>query len=103
MGAVVLALVLAFGTAVMVVFALNPDDTPRCDEPEALTATECFDISATQETVSTILAWPSAVLGGLGVLLALALAVTGRRGRLLVAVAAGAVALGLIAFLVNQF
>jgi len=103
--AVVLALVLAFGAAVMFVVAINPDDTPRCEQfvsGEVAGGGECYDITETQQLIQNIFALPAAVLGALGALLALYFAATGRQGRLLVRLAGAAVVLGVAAVIVGQ-
>lgn len=103
--AVVLALALAFGVAVMFVVAINPDDTPRCEQitsGEVVGATECYDITETQESVQMVLAWAAGVVGAIALLLALAFAATGRRGSLLVKVTVAALVLGAIVVVIGQ-
>ena len=96
--AVVLALALAFACAVMVVAMGEIADTTPCDEVRSTADLtdegECFDGSSTQKTISLVLGWPSAVLAGIAVLIALYFAVTGRRGRLLLTVTGAAIVLG---------
>lgn len=101
--AVLLALALAFGAAVMILVAIDIGDTATCDEffddvaSGALVPDlddECFDGSSAQKAVSVALAWASGIVGGLAVILALLFAATGRRGGLLVRVAGAAVVLG---------
>ncbi len=96
--AVVLALALAFACAVMVVAMTEIADTTPCEE---VTSTadlnaegECFDGSSTQKTISLVLGWPSAVLAGVAVLIALFFAATGRQGRLLLTLTGAAIVLG---------
>ena len=93
---------LAFAAAVMIVVAVNPDDTPRCDQPEAATAGECFDISETQQTIATILAWPAGVLGALAALASLVFVFRGRDARLIARLAIPAVLLGVLSIVVAQ-
>jgi len=103
--AVLLALVLAFGAAVMFVVAINPDDTPRCEQLELQLAAgggECYDITETQQLIQNIFAIPAGVLATLAALLALYFAATGRQGRLLVRLAGAAVVLGVAAVIVGQ-
>ncbi len=101
--AVVLALALAFGAAVMIILPLNPDDTPRCDQlAEALAAGECFDLSKGQQLIQNILAWPAGILGAIGALLCLYLAATGRAAATVKKVTIPAVVLGLLAVVVGQ-
>ena len=100
---VLLALVLAFGAAVMILVAIDIGDTSTCDEFFDDVASgnvvpdlddECFDGSSAQKAVSVALAWASGIVGGLAVLVALMFAVTGTRGGLLARVAGAAVVLG---------
>lgn len=103
--AVLLALVLAFGAAVMIVLALNPDNTPRCEQfvsGEVAGGGECYDLTETQQLIQNIFAIPAGVLGALGALLALYFAATGRQGRLLVRLTVAAVVLGIGAVIVGQ-
>src|SRR5688500_16268398 len=62
--AVILALALAFGSAVMIILPLNPDNTPRCDQ---VLVGECFDLSKNQQLIQNILAWPAGILGAIAV------------------------------------
>jgi NhaP-type Na+/H+ or K+/H+ antiporter len=104
--AVVLALALAFGAAVMIVLALNPDDTPRCEQlisGEIQAVGECYDITETQQLIQNIFAIPAGVIGGIAALLALYFAATGRQGRLLVRLTVAALVLGIGAVIVGQF
>ncbi len=98
------ALALFFGAAVMFVIAFNPDDTPRCDEviKQGSLVSECFDISKTQETISTILAIPAGLLAIAGGLLGLAVAATGRHGERMKRVAGLAIALTIPILIINQ-
>ena len=103
--AVVLALALAFGAAVMIVLALNPDDTPRCEQfisGEVQGGGECYDITETQQLIQNIFAIPAGVIGGIAALLALYFAATGRQGRLLVRLTVAALVLGIGAVIVGQ-
>lgn len=103
--AVLLALVLAFGAAVMFVVAINPDETPRCEQfvsGEVAGGGECYDITETQQLIQNIFAIPAGVLGALAALLALYFAATGRQGRLLVRLAGAAIVLGVAAVIVGQ-
>jgi hypothetical protein len=107
-GAVVLALIFAFACAVMVAVMIDIGDTPTCEAVESGEATlepgenECFDSSETAKTASLILGWPSAVLAGLTVLLAIAFAIRGRGGRPLAIAAVAAVVLGGLSILVGS-
>jgi hypothetical protein len=103
--AVVLALILAFGAAVMIVVPLNPDDTPRCEQiasGEVAGGGECYELTKTQQTIQNIFAWPAGIIGAAAALMALYFAATGRRGQLLLRLTGVAVVLGVGAFVVGQ-
>jgi uncharacterized membrane protein len=97
--AVILALALAFGAAVMIVLALNPDNTPRCDQ---IRIGECFDVTKTQQAVQAGFAWAAGIIGGIGVIVALLFAATGRRGTLLMRLTAASLVLGAITVVIGQ-
>ena len=99
-GAVVLALVLAFITAVAVVVMLDIGELTPCDDVTNITQLnddgECFDGSSSSKTIALIVGWPGTVLAGLATLMALAFAIRGYGGRpLVMVIIAGAVLLGL--------
>ena len=100
-GAVLLALVLAFVAAVAVVVMIDIGDLTPCSEIGSDISLlnedgECFDGSDSERTISLVLGWPGAIVVALAALLALAFAVRGRGGRpLLTAIIVGAVLLGL--------
>jgi len=99
-GAVVLALVLAFITAVAVVVMLDIGELTPCDDVTNISQlnddNECFDGSSGAKTISLILGWPGAIIAGIATLLALGFAIRGYGGRqLVIAIVAGAVLLGL--------
>jgi len=99
-GAVVLALVLAFITAVAVIVMLDIGELTPCDDVTNITQLnddgECFDGSSTSKTISLILGWPGTLLAGLATLMALGFAIRGTGGRpLVMVIIAGAVLLGL--------
>ena len=102
--AVVLALALAFGAAVMIILPLNPDDTPRCEQIASgeFPGGDCFDMTKTQQTIQNIIAWPAGVIGALAALMALFFAVTGRRGQLMLRLTTAAIVLGVAAVIVGQ-
>ncbi len=108
---VVLALALAFASAVMIIAMADIGDTPRCDDEAAIQrevqesnaeTVECFDGSQSQKTASLGLGWPSGVIAGLAALLALYFAATGRRGRLLFQLTAVAILLGALSLLIGS-
>jgi len=108
---VLLALVLAFGAAVMIAVAIDIGDTETCDDfLEQVTSgervldldDECFEGSSAQKAISVVLAWASGIVGVLAVLLALMFAVTGSRGPLLARVAVAAVVLGGLSILIGS-
>jgi hypothetical protein len=97
--AVLLALALAFACAVMVTAMLDIGGTPTCRDVASSEAKlpadgECFSGSSLQKTITLVLGWPSAALASVAVVLALAFAITGSRGRLPVLVAVAAAVLG---------
>ena len=99
-GALVAALVLAFGAAVAILAMVLIGDTTPCADvtgPEDLNEDgECFDGSATKKTIALVLGWPGAILIAASTLLALGFTITGRGGRRVIVVAiAGAVLFGL--------
>jgi hypothetical protein len=103
--AVVLALVLAFGAAVMIIAGADISDTPIAADcianPEVIPDDgECFDGSDSNQTIVTILLYASGAFAAVAALLALAFAVTGIRGRLAIQVALVAVVVGAIALII---
>jgi hypothetical protein len=106
--AVLIALVLAFGAAVMILVAVDIGDTPTCDDfvalpfEEQVEEEECFDGSSAQKTISVVLAWASGIVGVIAVIVALIFAVTGNRGPLLARVAGAAVVLGILSILIGS-
>lgn len=101
--ALILTLALLFGGAVMIVVALNPDDTPRCEQTDlAQLAGECYDISESQQTIQAVLALPAGVIAGIAALVGLAVVFTGRHGPLLLRLVVPAVVLGAAAVIVGQ-
>lgn len=100
-GAVLLALVLAFITAVGVLVMIDIGDTATCEDVLAGKAdfnsdNECYDGSSSTKTIALVLGWPGSIFAGLAALLALGFAIRGRGGRQLVgAIAIAAVLLGL--------
>ena len=100
--AVILALALAFASAVMIYAMIDIGDTPLRDDCVPPQCTEYFDGSSTQKTISLALGWPSGVLAGIAALLALVFAMTGRRGRLVLQLTGLAVVLGALSILVGS-
>ena len=100
--ALIIGIALLFGAAVMALVVINPDDIPLCSErAAAVAAGECFDISETQNTISTILAIPAGILAALAGLLGFYVAFTGRRGGLMMRLAGAAVAFGVLTYVIN--
>lgn len=95
--AVVLALVLALGAAIMIIAMADISGTPTCEDVLAERAEpkdgECYDGSSTQKTIAVILGFAGGGVGAIGVLAALAFTFTGRRGRLVLVVTGSAVVL----------
>ena len=108
--AVVLAIVLAFGAAIIIAVMADLGGRPRCDDTAAIikaAAThagkvKCFDVGATQQVITLGLGWVGGVLGGIAALLALAFAITGRRGRLVLQLTAAAIVLSGLSILVGS-
>ena len=105
---VLIALVLAFGAAVMIAVAIDIGDTSTCDDfaslpvEEQLEDNECFDGSSAQKSISVVLAWGSGIVGAIAVIVALMFAATGTRGPLLARVAGAAVVLGILSILIGS-
>lgn len=106
-----LALVLAFGAAVMILVAIDIGDTATCEdfvsdvtsgETTLSLDDECFDGSSTQKAVSVVLAWASGIVGAVAVLIALMFAFTGTRGGLLARAAGAAVVLGALSIVIGS-
>ena len=101
---VLLAPVLAFGCAVMLVAMSDIGGTPTCEELKAAnSAGECFSGSSLQKGITLGLGWPSGALAGVAALAALAFVITGRRGRLALQLAALALVLGGLSILIGTF
>jgi hypothetical protein len=103
--AVLLALVLAFGAAVMIIAATEVNDTPTADEvtsgEEQLPSDgEVFDGSEGKRTAVVVLFFASGAVAALAFLLGLAFTVTGRRGRWFLYAAILAVLLAGIALII---
>ena len=104
--AVLLFLVLAFGCAILIVSMVDIGETPTCHDVRFNGASpndgQCFSGSSLQKTISLVLGYPSGVIAGVAALLALGFAITGRRGRLTVALTALAVCLGALGILIGS-
>jgi hypothetical protein len=103
--AVLMALVLAFGAAVMIVASSEIADTPTEEQvvsgEEPLPADgKVYDGSESNRTISTGFGYASGVVGGIGALIGIAFAITGTRGRLFAQVAIAAVVLAAVALLI---
>ncbi len=100
---VLLALALAFACAVMILAMVDISDTPLLDECQAdPTCTEYFDGSSAQKTVAVILGFISGGIAGIGALVALYFAATGRAGRLLLQITGAAIAFGAASLLIGS-
>jgi hypothetical protein len=107
---VVLAIVLAFAAAIMIAVMADLGGRPRCDDTAAVVKAaaehngrvKCFDVTATQRTITLVLGWVGGVLGGIAALLALAFAITGRRGRLVLQLTAAAIVLSGLSILIGS-
>jgi hypothetical protein len=99
---VVLALVLAFGAAVVIIAMSDINGKPRCDDTAAIVAkarqnpgkkVRCFDGSAAKKTIVLGLGYVGGIIAALAALLALGFTVTGRRGRPVLMLTAAAIVL----------
>lgn len=90
-GAVVLAIVLAFVAAVAIVAMINVSDSGVCEDKAF---GECYDFSGSVEPIVLGFGWIGGILAGIAALLALGFAIRGRGGRpLLAAIGLSAAAL----------
>lgn len=109
---VLLALVLAFGAAVMIVAMVDINNTPRCDDPAAIAAyhrshpfdrtISCFDGSQAKKDVVMVLGFAGGGVGAIAAVLSLAFTVTGRNGRRVLAATALAIILSGLAILIGS-
>lgn len=109
---VVLALVLAFAAAVMIVAMVDINDTPRCDDPAGIAAyhrdhpfdqtIDCFDGSQTKKVIVMGLGFAGGVVAAIAGLLALAFTFTGRNGRNVLAATALAIILSGLSILIGS-
>ena len=105
--AVALALIVAFGAAVMIVAMNDIRTTPTCADVRSGKAAvpgdrKCFDGSGTKKSIVLGLGWTGGVLGALAALGAVGFAIVGRRGWLLVAAIGAAVALSALSILIGS-
>lgn len=100
-GAVILAIVLAFVAAVMIIAMLDISDTDTCADVVAGIGEfnddgKCYDGSDSTKTISVVLGLAGGAFAALAMLLALAFAARGRGGRpLLGAIVIGAILIAL--------
>ena len=80
--AILAAVVLAFGAAVIALVMLDLGDGPLCGDVggAAHPTQDCWDVNSTGRVISLVLGWPGAVLAALAALAALAFTITGRNG-----------------------
>ncbi len=105
--AAVVALVLLFGVAVMVIIVINPDNLPLCDDVAAGKAKlgptlECIDSSSAVYNAQRVLAGICGVIGALAALLGFYVAATGRRGSQMAKLTGIAIAVGVVVFLMDN-
>ncbi len=104
--AALLFVVLAFGCAVMVVSMADISRTPTCHDVQFKGAAphdgQCFSGSSLQRTVSLALGFPSGVIAAVAAVLAVLFAITGRRARLTMALAAVAIVLGTLSIVIGS-
>jgi hypothetical protein len=100
---VLLAPVLAFGCAVMLVAMSDIGGTPTCEELKAANGVgECFSGSSLQKSITLGLGWASGALAGVAAVAALAFVITGWRGRLALQFAAVGIVLGGLSILIGS-
>jgi hypothetical protein len=102
---ILLALALAFASAVMIVAMIDISGTPVFDDcitPPEGDCTEYFDGSSGQKVISVILGFVSGALAGVGALLALYFAATGRSGRLMLQITGAAIAFGAASIVIGS-
>jgi hypothetical protein len=104
LGGVLLAPVLAFGCAVMIVAMSDIGGTPTCDDPalDLSARGECFSGSALQKAITLVLGWSGGAIAGLAALAALGFVITGRRGRLAAQLATLAVFMAGLSILIGS-
>jgi hypothetical protein len=96
--AVVLFLLLLFGSAIMIVAAADIAGTTLCSDVTLQDAVrdpngECFDGSSIQKVLSVAIGFLAGGIGAIAALLAIAFTFTGRRGRLVVIATVAAIVL----------
>ena len=93
--AILLALVVAFGTAVVIVVMVDIGDSPRCADVQTPfgPSEDCYDHGAAQEVIALILGWAGGILGAAAVLAGLIAGITGRGMRRFAQLTGGAVVL----------
>jgi hypothetical protein len=101
------SVVLGLGCAVMIAAISDIGGTPTCHDVSTGKAAvpsdgQCFGGSSLQKTISLGLGYPSGVIAGVAALLAIAFALTGRRGRLVLALTVAAVVLGGLSVLIGS-
>jgi hypothetical protein len=101
---VLLAPVLAFGCAVMVVAMSDIGGMPTCDDPllDLEAQGECFSGSALQKGITLVLGWSGGAIAGFAALAALAFVITGRHGRLAARLAIAAVLVAGLSILIGS-
>jgi hypothetical protein len=104
--AVLLALVLAFGAAVMIVAMVDINDTPTCADVRSGKAQpregHCFDGGKTQRLITVVIGFAGGAVGAVAALLALVFTFTGRRGRVVLLLTALAVVLSGLSILIGS-
>jgi hypothetical protein len=104
---VILFILLLVGCFIMVAAATDIAGTTRCDDVTAQFVAQhpngsCFDGSQVQKVLSVGFGYASGAAGAIAALLAIAFALTGRRGRLVAILAVAAVVLAGISILVGS-
>ena len=109
---VLLALVLAFGAAVMIVAMVDINNTPRCDDPAGIAAyhrshpfdrsISCFDGGQGKKVVVMGLGFAGGAVAAIAALLALMFTVTGLNGRRVLQATALAIILSGLSILIGS-
>jgi hypothetical protein len=105
--AALLGCALVFAAVVMILAAVDIDETPLRSELQLSDvpvggSVEYYDGSSTEKTVTTIAYFTSGALAAVAALLAFAIAITGRLNRLLWPATGLAIAVGVAGLLVNN-
>jgi hypothetical protein len=101
--AVLLALVVGFGAAIVIAVMVDLGSSPRCEDVGgALFPTEdCYDVSAAAKVISLALGWVGGVLGVAAAVALFRLAILGVGGQLAARLTGTAVALSALSIIIG--